>query len=119
MYPHFSERPGSRTELPPRLGDHTITACPDAILPMPAPMGLLSAKRTGRFSSGNDWPHEGEQDRLTDSEPGQCHHETVHAHAHAAGRRHPVLECLQEILVEHHRLGITRGANAAWAGNRP
>src|SRR3712207_6441121 len=48
--------------------------------------------------------HQGEQDRLPDAQSGERHHEPVHAEAHAAGGRHPVLECLQEVLVEHHRL---------------
>src|SRR3954471_904451 len=57
---------------------------------------------------GGKWADQREQNRLPDTETGEGHHEAVHAHPHSTGRRHAVLEGLEEVLVEHHRLGVTR-----------
>src|SRR3954470_34128 len=68
----------------------------------PRSVPLVRPRRT----SSADWPDEREEDRFADSEAGQGHHEPIHAHAHAAGRGHAVLQGLQEVLVQRHGLGI-------------
>ena len=41
--------------------------------------------------------HQRERQRLTNTAAGDQHDDPVDAHAEAAGRRHRVLECLQEV----------------------
>jgi Molybdopterin oxidoreductase len=50
-----------------------------------------------------------EQDRVADAKAGQVHDQPVDSQSHTAGGRHPVLQSLEEVLVDLHRLGIAGG----------
>ena len=61
-------------------------------------------RRPGR--TGYCGPDQGEQGGLPDALAGQHDQHPVDADPHAAGRRHPVLQRLQEVLVQLHGLRV-------------
>src|SRR5680860_434943 len=54
-------------------------------------------------------PDQREQDRLADADTGQRHQQAVDPHPGTTGRRHPVLERGEEVLVDTHRLLVAEG----------
>ena len=58
-------------------------------------------------------PHQREQDRFPNAEPGERHQKPVDTHSHPARRRHSVLHRPQEVLVQPHRLRVARRPPAA------
>ena len=76
----------------------------------PSPRGHRGAQCVQGLRQRNEGlsarPDEGEQDRVPDVLAGKHDHQAVHAHAHATGRRHRVLEREQEVLVEFHGLRV-------------
>jgi hypothetical protein len=53
--------------------------------------------------------HQREQDSVTDSQAGQVHDQPIDTQSHTAGGGHPVLQGLQKVLVDLHRLRIAGG----------
>src|SRR5579875_3050142 len=64
------------------------------------------ARNSPRVGAGSPRLDQREQDRLADAAAGQQHDQPVDTEAHAARRRHAVLEGEQELLVQLHGLGI-------------
>src|SRR5512132_3214535 len=92
------------TAAPISSGVHRRWATADAMV-----RGIDAAVTPTRSLS-----HRREQHHLSDGPPAaQDHDQAVDAHADAARRRHPLLERLQEGLVEGLRLLVAGGGQAA------
>ena len=105
-------RPGRRRR-PPAVGRQRATR--------PAPSCELASFRpryTRRIDAGSLLlrAQRGEEDHFADAgDAGEEHHQPVDAEAHPAGRRQPVLERAQVVLVDGARFEIARGACARLA----
>ncbi len=103
--------PGPRSPVPscsscPASGHLGSMVHPRTTIGSAVPQPLSDHAGPGRAPAQPCGRDDREQDGVADAQTGQVHDQPVDAQAHAAGRRHPVLQGIEEVLVDLHGLDV-------------